>query len=133
MMDYVIGQMPMMLLGSFPFAISTAAYQELARKAGRRWAQQDVYGKRPVLQDTGPDAETITLAGVIFPEYRGGFRQLDSLRTLMNTGKPQQLISGSGQLLGKWVIESVEERQGTFAALGAPRRQDFTVQLKRFS
>jgi phage protein U len=133
MMDHILAQMPMMMLGRFLFAISTATYQDLTRKTGRRWAQQDVYGKRPVLQDTGPDAETITLAGVIFPEYRGGFRQLDDLRALMNTGKPQALLTGSGQLLGKWVIESVEERQSTFAALGAPRRQDFTLQLKRFS
>lgn len=128
---YQLGGLVMMQLGTFQFGISTAAYQELDRKTAWRWAQQDVIGTRPALQFTGPGEDAITLQGVVFPEYRGGSYQVEHLRTLAGRGKPQLLVSGMGELFGRWVIESVAERQTVFAAFGKARRQEFTVQLKR--
>lgn len=132
MSDYVLGGFVMMQLGAFQFGISTAAYQELSRKTSWRWAQQDVVGTRPALQFTGDGEDTISLQGTVFPEHRGGFYQVENLRTLGSLGQPQLLVSGYGELLGRWVIESVDERQAVFAAFGRPRKQEFTVQLKRF-
>lgn len=132
MIDYVLGGFVMLQLGGFQFGITTAAYQELNRKTSWRWAQQEVVGTRPALQFTGDGEDTITLQGVVFPEYRGGFYQVENLRAQGGFGQPQLLITGAGELLGRWVILDVEERQSVFAGYGRPRKQEFTLQLKRF-
>ena len=132
MLGYTIGQVVMMQLGSFQFGITTAAYQELKRTTEYRWAAQDRFGQREALQFTGPGSETITLSGVVYPEWRGGSGQVERMRTVASAGLPQQLVSGFGDMLGRWVIERVEESQAVFAAGGAPRKQEFTLNLKRF-
>lgn len=132
MIGYTIGTPVMMQLGSYQFGLSTAAYQELMRKSGYRWASQDRFGQYPALQFTGPESETTELSGIIYAEFRGGTGQLDAIRALAAKGLPQRLIDGNGKLLGRWVIESVEETQSTFAAKGYPRKQEFSLSIKSF-
>lgn len=132
-LNYSIGAPIMMQLGSFQFGVNTAAYQSLKRSSEWRWPSQDRFGSSPVLQYVGPGAESITLPGVIYPEWRGGGGQIEKLRTLAEKGEPQTMIDGSGNILGKWVIERIEENQSVFAAGGDPRKQEFTIQLRRFS
>lgn len=131
-LNYEIGASVMLQLGSFQFGINTAAYQTLQRSTEWRWPSQDRFGKGPVLQHVGPGAETITLPGVVYPEWRGGLGQMDALRALAAEGKPQTMIDGTGNVLGRWVIERVEEKQAVFADAGVPRKQEFTVQLRRY-
>lgn len=126
------GQTIMMQLGSFQFGISTAAYQELTRSTEYRWAKQDRFGQNPALQFTGPGDDTITLPGVIYPEWRGGGGQLEAMRKLAAEGLPMLLVNGRGTMLGRWCIERVEEKQSVFAAAGAPRKQEFTISLRFF-
>ena len=122
----------MMQLGSFQFGVKTAAYQELNRKNEYRWASQDRFGLRPTLQFTGIGAETIDLPGVIYPEFRGGFSQIKSMRTMAATGQPNFMIAGDGAMMGRWVIDSIDEKQSVFAAIGKPRKIEFTLKLRRF-
>lgn len=122
----------MMMLGTFQFGLDTAAFQELNRNTEWRWPAQDVFESLPVLQFTGHGEDTITLPGIIYPEYWGGTGQLNALRQLGDLGEPQTLIDGRGNVLGEWVITGVQERQSVFAAAGVARRQEFTVSLKRF-
>lgn len=132
MIGQTFGPTVMMQLGAFQFSISTAAYKELRRRTEYRWASQDRFGKMPALQFTGPGSDAITLTGVIYTEYRGGIGQLNSMRALAATGTPQRMVDGTGNLLGKFVIESVEEGQSVFAGQGQPRKQEFTLQLRQF-
>ncbi|QOE32756.1 baseplate protein [Achromobacter phage Mano] len=132
MIGLSLGAITMMTLGGFRFGINTAAYQTLKRKTEYRWAAQDRFGRREALQYTGPGTDSITLEGAIFPAYRGGTGQVSNLRALAATGRPHMLIDGLGNILGQWVIESVDEGQGTFAAFGIPRKQEFTVQIRKF-
>ncbi|BAO20622.1 putative tail protein GpU [Pseudomonas phage PPpW-3] len=132
MIGHRIGASVMLQLGSFQFSIRTAAYQELTRESGHRWAAQDLYGREPGLQYTGPESQTMALSGVIYTEYRGGTGQLNALRNLAAGGMPLNLVEGSGRMLGRWVIERVQEKQAVFADAGLPRKQEFTVQLKKF-
>lgn len=131
MIGLVLGPSVMMQLGPFRFALSTAAYQELRRSSEYRWGSQDRFGMPPALQYTGPGAESITLTGVIFPEFMGGTGQIEAMRDVAVLGLPQLLIDGNGNLLGEWVIEGIDEGATVFAAGGVPRRQEFTVNLKR--
>lgn len=132
MIGHSIGTPVMLQLGSYQFGLSTAAYQELLRRSGYRWASQDRFGQAPARQYTGPESETIELSGVIYAEFRGGIGQLDTIRALAKKGLPQRLIDGTGRLMGRWVIESVEETQSTFAAKGYPRKQEFTLHISSF-
>jgi phage protein U len=123
--------MVMMQLGSFQFGINTAAYQELDRVTSFRWASHEVFGKIPARQFTGEGEDQITLSGVILPEWRGGTQRVEQLRALGNQGQPLQLISGTGKLMGKWVIEQVSEKQNMFFEAGVPRKQEFTLRMSK--
>lgn len=126
------GTFVMMTLGPFKFGIETAAYQELSRTTEFKWAEQAVFGDLDNLQFLGPGSDTITLNGVIFPEFKGGTGQLDTLREIGGSGLPFLLISGLGDVMGGWVIDRVEEGQGVFAAMGVPRKQEFTITIKKY-
>lgn len=121
-----------MRLGGFKFGVYTAAYQSLDRTTEYKWGEQPLFRNYDDLQFLGPGTETIALQGVVFPEYKGGDGQIDVLRWLGEQGRPHLLISGFGKILGSWVVLSVTEGQTIFAAAGAPRRQEFTVTLRRY-
>lgn len=124
--------MTMMRLGSFKFGVYTAAYQSLDRSTEYKWGEQALFMNYDQLQYLGPGADLITVQGFVYPEYKGGTGQLNNLRDLGATGQPQLLISGFGSIMGRWVIQQVNEGQTIFAAGGIPRRQEFNVQLRRF-
>lgn len=128
-----IGQMNIMMqLGSFQFCIQTAVYQELIHKNEYKWPSQHRFGQRPSRQFVGVGDETIQLPGTIYPEYRGGFQQVEAMRRLAGRGQPLLLVDGLGKLWGRYVIESIDEKQSLFAAFGAPRKQEFSISLARF-
>ena len=130
---YALATPVMMQLGAFQFGVNTAAYQGLSRSDEWRWPDQERFGQAPALQHTGPGATTITLDGILYPEWRGGLGRLDAMRAEAGKGRPLVLVDGRGQALGMWVIERVDESQSIFAAGGVARRVEFTLQLKRFS
>lgn len=131
-LDYKTGPSVMLQLGEYQFGVETAAYQSLQHAAEWRWPSQDRYGLGPVLQYTGPGPETVTLPGVIYPEWRGGLEQLNDMREMAAKGEPQQLVDGNGNVLGYWAIEKIDETQTVFADAGVPRKQEFTVSLRRY-
>lgn len=123
----------MMRLGPYKFCIYTAAYQELNRTTNYKWGEQAVFGGWDNLQFLGPGEDTQSLTGVVYPEFKGGTGQIDELRALAAMGIPQLLISGTGKILGYWVINSITEGQTKFAAFGVPRRQEFTINMRKYS
>ena len=114
----------MMQLGLYQFSIDNAAYQRLFRSTEYRWAAIERIGKQDALQFTGLGGDTITL--------QGGLGQVDKMRGAASLGLPLPLIAGTGKVLGIWVIERVSEGQRTFADRGAPLRQDFTINVRRY-
>lgn len=127
------GNSPVMLmLGGFKFSLNTAVFQQQQRATHWRWPSQERVGQFDALQFTGPGEDRITLPGVVYPQFRGGYDQVATLRKIGDQGKPVRLISAAGEMLGVWVIESVEETASQFTALGAPRKQEFTVTIRKF-
>lgn len=122
----------MMTLGGFKFGMSTAAYQELKRTAEYLWPSQQRFGATPALQSTGYGDESISLSGVVYPEWNGGTGQLNDLRSLADGRQPLTMIDGRGNVMGRWVIERVEEGQAVFAQAGVARKQEFTLGLKKY-
>ncbi|MER8394094.1 phage tail protein [Mesorhizobium sp. M1340] len=122
----------MMGLGPFRFSLPTAAYQALDRGDEYRWVAQDRIGRAPAMQYIGAGQTSFTLSGVIYPAFRGGLGQLDAMRAVGATGAPQMLVSGLGRIFGLFVILGVDETQTFFLDNGAPRKQEFNLDLKSY-
>lgn len=111
------------------FNLDTAAFDELRRSTAFRWASQERLGRRPAQQGIGMGDEKITLKGVIFPGFKGGLKQLDTLRRIGGQLQPLTLTTGYGDVLGTWCLASIEEEQSALMQGGIPRKQGFTLEF----
>jgi phage protein U len=123
--------MTMLSLGQFAFGLDTLAHQELDRSSAWRHASNSRVGARPARQFVGAGDDSITLTGLLAPEFKGSAQSLDQLRQMAGDGNAYALVDGTGQVFGAWVIESVQEKSSIFIAEGLPRRIEFTLQLQR--
>lgn len=124
--------MIMMMWGQYAFGIRNAAFQQLNRGKDWHWPVIERFAQAPLLQFTGEGEETISLPGVIYPEWNGGTGQIDEMRAQADGATPRTLIDGRGNILGQFVCTHISETQTIFGQFGIPRRQDFTIELKRF-
>ena len=114
------------------FNLDTAAFEELNRQSGFRWASQERLMRRPAQQAVGMGDDKITLKGSIFPGHRGGLKQLDTLRSIGGLLVPLGLTTGYGYVLGDWCLTSITEDQSAFLQGGIPRKQGFSLEFVRY-
>jgi phage protein U len=122
----------MMVLGDFQFSLNTLVFQEWARTTGWKWPAQERFGQLDALQFTGPDAETLQLPGVLYPNWRGDISSLDELRSMGDNGQPFLLVDSMGYVQGRWVIQKLDEKQTSHGTDGTPRKVEFTLELRKF-
>ncbi|CAH0992206.1 hypothetical protein SIN8267_02322 [Sinobacterium norvegicum] len=122
----------MMALGSYRFSIDSAAYQELKHSQAYRWQAQERLQRRPAMQFLGAGEESIELSGVIYPHFKGGLEQLDTMRAEANKGQPLLLVDGLGFVWGQWVITQIDEGQSFFQGNGQPLKQSFQLKLVNY-
>ena len=133
----------MLSIGPFIFKLTTAAYNALRRSDTWRWATVDRLGNASAEQYLGPGQRTIELSGLIFtmydagravgdPDWVVGTKNPDHLRSLGDMGVPLMVVTGRGELLGKWVVVNVRETQSTFLSNGAPKQQEFNITLRHY-
>ena len=120
----------MLKLGDYKFSLDTAAYDEFRRSAEYLWAEQNRIGTHPALQFTGVASQTVNVRGKIYPQFRGGIGQVESMRSVAGNGEPLLLVAGTGDILGRWVIKRVSETQRVFFSDSVPRAIDFEMELK---
>lgn len=128
----MLTSMVMMALGGFRFGVGKANYQTFRRSAAWRWEKVDRAGRKPAMQYLGPDAEDITLEGVIYPHFKGGLHQVDLMRMSAATGTPMILVDGLGWVWDRWVITSIDETKSVFLPDGAPRKIEFSMRLRSY-
>ncbi len=121
-----------MSLGLYVFTRTTAPFHKSKRQTKENWSTANRFGQRPANQHIGPGEESITLDGVIAPSITGGPKNLDTLRSMQSEGKAWILTSGTGDVLGQWIIESVDETRTAFTSDGQARKIEFTLSLKRY-
>ena len=114
------------------FNLDTAAFEELTRSSDFRWASQERLSRRPAQQAIGMGEERIKLKGSIYPGFKGGLKQLDTLRSIGAQLQPLGLTTGYGDVLGNWCLKSIEEEQSAFLQGGIPRKQAFTLEFVRY-
>lgn len=120
----------MMVLGPFMFSVGTAAPGQISRTARYSWPSQDRVGRRPLLQWTGRGAERMEIEGTIYPQFKGGLRQVQAMRELAGQGQRWLLVDGLGVVYGLFAILQVEETGSVYDKHGAPRRITFRLQLE---
>ena len=116
----------------FYFNLDTAAFDELKRSSEYRWASQERLSRRPAQQAIGMGEERITLTGAIFGGFKGGIKQLDTLRSIAAQLQPLGLTTGYGEVLGNWCLKNIEEEQSALLQGGIPRKQGFTLEFVRY-
>ncbi len=114
------------------FNLDTAAFDELSRSTEFRWASQERLSRRPAQQAVGIGEEKLTLKGTIYPGFKGGLKQLDTLRTIGGKLQPLTLTTGYGEVIGTWCLKSINEEQGALLHGGIPRKQGFTLEFARY-
>ncbi|WP_018694452.1 phage tail protein [Algicola sagamiensis] len=116
----------------YRFSLNTATYQNKNRTTNYRWAQLDRLQQQPGLQFLGPGEDTLEISGVIYPHFRGGFGQLDAMREEAGKGEPFILVKGTGEVFGKFAIESITEEQEQLSRDGTPKKVSFSLSLRKF-
>ena len=114
------------------FNLDTAAFDELSRSTEFRWASQERLTRRPAQQAVGMGEEKLTLKGTIYPDFKGGLKQLDTLRSIGARLQPLTLTSGYGEVIGTWCLKNINEEQGALLHGGIPRKQGFTLEFVRY-
>jgi phage protein U len=114
------------------FNLDTAAFDELSRSTEFRWASQERLSRRPAQQAVGLGEEKLTLKGTIYPGFKGGLKQLDTLRTIGGRLQPLTLTTGYGEVIGTWCLKAINEEQGALLHGGIPRKQGFTLEFARY-
>jgi len=119
----------MLALGNYRFSVDTAAYQSFTRDLSFLWPTQQRFGGHAAPQFVGKGEFKRSLKGVIYPEYKGGLKQVDAMAVEASQGKPLQLVSGTGDILGYWCITTIHEEKKVFHRNGLPRKLDFSLEL----
>jgi phage protein U len=122
----------MLALGNYFFSWLTASYQNKTESRNYRWEVQNVIGQFPLYQYMGPGEQDLKLDGVIYSNYHGGILQLPLMKATAKQGEPLMLVDGLGNVLGKWVITHLEEKQTAFCSNGLPRKVEFVLELKKY-
>lgn len=120
----------MMQLGDFRFSTHTAAYQTLQQRNHYHWATHRRIKGNDHHQFMGRSI-SCSLKGEIYPHYRGGLAQIERLNHYAAKGEPQIWVDGLGHVNGLWIVKSIDEIHTLFMNAGQPKKQTFTLELKK--
>jgi hypothetical protein len=120
----------LMSLGGFKFQISSAAYDQLTKKWEWHWVNQPLIGRSDAFQCVGKASDSISLTGQVAPSLLSvGTKQVQTLAEMGNEMEPKLMVSGDGDVLGYWVIKSLQEVGTRFVRGGSPRLQSYQMEL----
>lgn len=123
-----------MTWGDFTFSIDTFAHSGLSRSWEANLPEKKRGKSNSQVQTTGKPAEIITIRGAVFPmdSIAKTHNLPKQLRRLGNDMKPKLLTLGSGEALGPWFLNSIQEEQSSLLVNGVPRKQSLTLQFTRY-
>lgn len=122
--------------GGFKFSIATASFAQFQRSKAWRWAKQPRIGQVDQLQSVGQDNDTVTLTGDIYPGLRIGdpvpLDLVGRLAALGDQREPLLMVSGTGEVMGYWVLEKLSEVRSHLVQGGVPRKQNYSLEFKYY-
>lgn len=130
--------MNLLTLGPLTFETDKATFDSLRHDFQFRWAEQPRLKRVPAQQFLGPGTMSKTIAGVIHTtrDTAGGkspgVRSFDDLIKAAAEGTPLDLITGSGESLGRWVVRSFTNTEPSHIDNGRARKQEFSVEINYY-
>jgi phage protein U len=121
----------LMTIGSTAFEVAPLNMHGLEGSGVTEYAIKDVAGAEPPLEYVGEGANTLRIAGRLFPLKFGGLGEYGRLDQARTSGEPQYVMRGDGKPLGWFVIERLTERHSFLDARGVGKMIDFDVELRR--
>ncbi|SIO94671.1 phage tail protein [Vibrio spartinae] len=122
----------MMALGDYRFSISTAALQTISESHAWRWVDHHLAGRKPRSEYIGAELSTLRFQGVIFPHYRGGLEQTETMKAEGDKGKPLRLIDGLGKDWGLWTVRRLDVDKSKLFTKGVARKIEFTLEITEY-
>jgi uncharacterized protein len=119
--------MAMLQLGEVAFSVSGPHYDKLKSSFKAHWARHKRFGRRDALQATGIGEDDVHVSGTIYLDYYPGFGDLAVFRRMSQT--PQMLVSGAGDVFGRWCILGVSNEQTLQDKDGVPGKVTFELHL----
>lgn len=122
------------MFGLLPFYCSRDAvltFKDLARTSKMRFAKHDVIGKKPVLEKIGEDLRTVSFSMKLDSALMKNVPVAAAILIydkLRSEGKAQTLVIG-GEIMGDYVIESIEENRKFFTGAGICIGAELTFSL----
>lgn len=123
----------LMKLGDFVFSMDTVNPDSYNNNVGWNWQEQSLIDEYPQLQFTSYQAQTKTINGKIYPNFKGSLWQIEQLIAYADTAEPLTLVDGSGRILGDWVITSVNYTEDSLDRDGNARRIGFQIDIKKYA
>lgn len=126
------------MLGTIPFYCSSKTvltFNDLQRSNTMRFAKHDVIGKKPVLEKIGEDLRSVSFSMRLDQSLLKGVPPAGMilvLYKLMQGGKPQTLVIG-GEIMGKYVIEKIEEERKYHTGAGVCTVAELDISLLEFA
>jgi phage protein U len=124
-----------MMLGGFAFEALGFGFDGLQRQIDTSWASIEVAQAFDAQQWVGPKSDEVTIKGVLFPAELGGQASLNGLTAAALAGEKLMFVSGSaasGQIHGYFTIQGVSEDRSFIDRFGTPRRNAYSITLKRY-
>lgn len=118
-------------LGSLTIDVTPFNVHEVTESGATEYASKPVVGAEPPQEFVGEGANEMALSGRLFPHAIGGLDELEILRQMRVSGKPQYLMRGDGKPFGWYVITSVSNRSSYLDGNGIGRQVDVSISMTR--
>lgn len=124
----------LMGLGPFRFSLSTFTYDEIKRKTEARVEAVKIIGARPSLHLSGLEVEKITMKSIFHPMHmpgNSGLYQVSAMRSSVGMSYP--FVGnrvGIGDVLGRWLLQSVEDTQTEIFVDGLGQAVEVEIELQ---
>ena len=140
---------PLMMWGDFIFQLSTMAYNKLVISDAWNWAAQGRIGRQERLQYTGKKAREMRISCELYDDFvdMNGLSDLinsvgiwqdaendpvEWLRRQADTKTPLMLVTGTGKVMGFWVMSRMDQSVDEFRGAGEFRHQTIEMTLQYF-
>ena len=120
-----------MILGNFVFNLKTMTQDGMSRTAEYNWAEKERVGDLPNFQNLGIRQDQIEITGIFYARLNPEMKTIEDIRSSQLTTQANNLITNQGQVIGKFVIISIQENMSVFNKKDVPLKTEFTMVLKR--
>lgn len=123
--------MSLYTLGALRIEVAPFNVHDVSESGSTDFAVKGVVGAEQPLEYVGEGSNEVSLSGRLFPFEHNGLDELETLRQMRVSGKPQYLMRGDGVPLGYFAIMSVSAKSSYLHRSGIGKQIDVSISLRR--